>query len=80
MAVGDEARVAPGAVRGRHRPASGSSIGAGARVRGTVLGAGAHIGAGATVTGCVLGAGARVPDGVSLSDAKVGTDEVAGPA
>jgi len=80
VAVGDEARVAPGADVDDTVLHPGSSIGAGARVRGTVLGAGAHIGAGATVTGCVLGAGARVPDGASLSDAKVGTDEVAGPA
>ncbi len=71
VAVGDRARIGPGADVAGSVLHPGSSIGAGARVRASILGPDARVGAGARVSESVLGEGAVVPDGLVLEGARV---------
>ena len=80
VAIGAEARVAPGAHVDDSVVHPGAAVGTAARVLRTIVGPGAHVGAGSSVEDCVLGAGARIPDALSLSGQRISTDSEAGPA
>ncbi len=75
-----EALLLPGAVAdgsamlsGGTAVGSGSTVGADAKVAGSVLFDGVTIGAGASVTGSVIGAGARIGPGAVLHDVVIGS-------
>ena len=57
----------------------GAVVGAGAKVRDSVVGVGASIGAGATLAAAVVGDGAQVGEGCRLlAGARVDVDEIVG--
>lgn len=70
--IADGAAVDPEAeLRGTVVVDRGATVGAGARVTGSVLGAGSVVAAGATVSGSVLGPGARLSTGEAVEGALV---------
>ena len=77
VVVGPEAEVAADSEIEDSALLEGSSVGAFARVTGSIVGPGARVGQGSSLTGCVLGGSVSIPSGQTLDGVRIPDPEVA---